>query len=183
MNQLHHFIVFYHEVTRLDRDDFVDIDFEEIKQFEEQLRIEYRQAYATDYIERDTAAAGGSDLKKSDSFASLMNILNTMRKSNISKSVSTSRLNLMQNMREKEIVPSKSSETQGKPAERQMKVAERRESMEKIIAGKEITNRKEELSQLTEIMKVRKVREMFKNIKNTFSCSGFLRHPQIPQSY
>ena len=34
MNQLHHFIGFYHEVTRLDRDDFVDIDFEEIKQFE-----------------------------------------------------------------------------------------------------------------------------------------------------
>ena len=33
-NQLYHFVGFYHEVTRLDRDDFVDIDFEEIKQFE-----------------------------------------------------------------------------------------------------------------------------------------------------
>ena len=28
------FVGFYHEVTRLDRDDFVDIDFEGIKQFE-----------------------------------------------------------------------------------------------------------------------------------------------------
>ena len=147
---------------------------EEIKQYEEQLKSEYRLTYDTDYIEQDNTDVGRSNLKKSDSFASLMNILNTMRKSNLSKSVSASRLNLMQNMKEKDSV------SPVEPKDREVKVVERRESLEKIITRKEITSHTEELAELREMMKLRKVNKSVKGKIINVLYSELFRHPQIP---
>ena len=141
-----------------DLDDILNYEHsEEIKQYEEQLKSEYREAYDTDNFDPDPKVRR-SDLKKSDSFASLMNILSTMRKSNLAKSVSASRLNLMQNMVKKDIC-SEDSTSLIKPNVCEVNVAERREFMEKIDARKEITNKNEEVS---EIKKLRKVKLCYK---------------------
>ena len=67
----------------------------EIKQYEKELKIKYNKVYL------DQETEGGDktndNMKRSDSYGSLMNILRTMKKSNLCKSVSVSRLN-MQNM-------------------------------------------------------------------------------------
>ena len=71
---------------------------EEIKRYEVELREKYSEAYGE--FSHDTAQSLGTNLKKSDSFTSLVNILSTVRKSNLSASVSASRENLMKNFRE-----------------------------------------------------------------------------------
>ena len=71
---------------------------EEIKRYEVELREKYSEAYGE--FSHDKAQSLGTNLNKSDSFTSLVNILSTVRKSNLSASVSASRENLMKNFRE-----------------------------------------------------------------------------------
>ena len=95
-------------VRKYEEDDLEHIlnyeDSQEIKQYEQELKIKYEEAY----VDGETAGGviAGDSMKKSDSYGSLMNILRTMKKSNLSKSVSVSRLNFMQNTteRDKQIV-------------------------------------------------------------------------------
>ena len=66
-------------------------DSEEIRQYEADLR----QKYSLDYgSSSEDSIHEKSSMKPSDSFSSLMNILSTMRKSKLSKSVSACKLNL-----------------------------------------------------------------------------------------
>ena len=68
-------------------------DSAEIKEYEDELRarydLDYNNSSDEESVERNTS------LKPADSFSSLMNILTTMRKSRLSKSVSACKLNLI----------------------------------------------------------------------------------------
>ena len=69
-------------------------DSEEIKQYEEELRAKYHLDEDIQYSSHQSLNDNQSTMKPADSFSSLMNILTTMRKSRLSKSVSECKLNL-----------------------------------------------------------------------------------------
>ena len=69
-------------------------DSEEIKQYEEELRAKYQLDEDIQYSSHQSLNDNQSTMKPADSFSSLMNILTTMRKSRLSKSVSECKLNL-----------------------------------------------------------------------------------------
>ena len=69
-------------------------DSEEIKQYEEELRAKYQLDEDVQYSSHLSLNDNQSTMKSADSFSSLMNILTTMRKSRLSKSVSECKLNL-----------------------------------------------------------------------------------------
>ena len=52
-HQLYHFLGFYHEATRQDRDNFVNIDFEEIKRFEKAIYGNITNKERRNYIRCD----------------------------------------------------------------------------------------------------------------------------------
>ena len=84
--------------VRLDdeEDDFEDIlnyeDSSEIKAYEKELRARYELDYESSC---NISSDNKSSIKSASSFSSLMNILTTMRKTRLTKSVSACKLNLL----------------------------------------------------------------------------------------
>ena len=117
---------------------------EEIKRYEVELREKYSEAYGE--FSHDTVQSLGTNLKKSDSFTSLVNILSTVRKSNLSASVSASRENLMKNFRELK----EGRKTQSQPARGGAKL--RRGSVENFSELRKSINPHEVVTRILDIV-------------------------------